>query len=96
MITKELVERINALARKQRTAGLTPEEKEEQHRLRQQYLKGIRGQVINALNNIKFIEDEGSCSCGQSGRQHQHPLPRGKQGHCGCNRHQHEQKGPLH
>ncbi len=58
MITKELIDRINVLARKQRCEGLTGEEKEEQHQLRQQYLKGIRGQVEDALSNIKFVEDE--------------------------------------
>ncbi|MEG3070396.1 MAG: DUF896 domain-containing protein [Peptococcaceae bacterium] len=49
MITKELLERINALARKQRENGLTDEEKEEQSRLRQTYLAGIRSQVIGSL-----------------------------------------------
>ncbi|SHE57547.1 DUF896 domain-containing protein [Desulforamulus putei] len=98
MITKELVDRINTLARKQRTEGLTPEEKEEQHQLRQQYLKGIRGQVINALNNIRFAEGEGSCGCGcgQPKHQHQHRPQHGKNGGCGCSGHHHGKKSPLH
>ncbi|MDO7788722.1 DUF896 domain-containing protein, partial [Desulforamulus aquiferis] len=64
MITKELIERINTLARKQRSEGLTTAEKEEQHNLRQEYLKGIRGQVEQSLSQIKFVEDEPSCGCG--------------------------------
>ncbi len=89
IITKELVDRINALARKQRCDGLTPEEKEEQHQLRQQYLKGIRGQVIDALDKIKFVEDEGSCGC--VGHEHKHHSDG-----CGCGGHHHGKKGPLH
>lgn len=51
MITKELVDRINELARKQRSTGLNEEEKKEQHNLRQQYLQGIRAQVVDALDS---------------------------------------------
>ena len=41
MITKELIARINALSRKQRSTGLTPAEKQEQKKLRQAYLANI-------------------------------------------------------
>ena len=34
------IERINELARKSRTEGLTPEEKAEQQKLRQEYIAG--------------------------------------------------------
>ncbi|GGE12172.1 hypothetical protein GCM10011571_11940 [Marinithermofilum abyssi] len=57
MITTELINRINHLARKQKAEGLTPEEKFEQQQLRQQYLKAIRGQVKNQLDRIRFVED---------------------------------------
>lgn len=66
MITKELVDKINWLARKQRSEGLTEEEKEEQIRLRQLYLQGIRSQVVDALNSMglkpkpKHLKE---CSC---------------------------------
>ncbi|MBO8137371.1 MAG: DUF896 domain-containing protein [Desulfotomaculum sp.] len=62
-ITKELVGRINALARKQRSEGLTEDEKKEQQKLRQIYLKGIRQQVINQLE-LAGISKKNSCSCG--------------------------------
>ncbi|MDY5052118.1 MAG: DUF896 domain-containing protein, partial [Anaerovibrio sp.] len=42
MITKELINEINELSRKQRSVGLTPEEKERQAELRQAYLIGFR------------------------------------------------------
>lgn len=66
MITKELVDRINWLARKQRSEGLTAEEKEEQHRLRQQYLQGIRSQVTDALDSMGLKpkkSHKNKCSC---------------------------------
>lgn len=38
----ERVKRINELAQKSRTVGLTEEEKAEQQRLRQEYVKAFR------------------------------------------------------
>lgn len=66
MITKELVDKINLLARKQRSEGLTDDEKEEQHRLRQLYLQGIRSQVVDTLNSAGFKPKTGHkdrCTC---------------------------------
>ncbi|MCL6634312.1 MAG: DUF896 domain-containing protein [Peptococcaceae bacterium] len=81
MITKELVERINYLARKQRNGGLTEEEKEEQKQLREIYLKNIRSQVIDALEAAGFKPKKkpgGACSCG-------HCSPAEKEdGGCNC------------
>ena len=57
MITKELLDRINFLARKKRTEGLSPEEISEQKRLYEIYLSSIRGQVTNLLDNIEFVDD---------------------------------------
>lgn len=54
MITNELIAKINYLAKKQKTIGLTSEEKEEQAHLRKIYLEGIRGQVKNQLSRIQF------------------------------------------
>ncbi|MDQ0287075.1 hypothetical protein J2Z49_002192 [Desulfofundulus luciae] len=54
MITRELVDRINFLARKQRTEGLNEAEKEEQRQLRERYLAGIRAQVIQSLEAAGF------------------------------------------
>jgi uncharacterized protein YnzC (UPF0291/DUF896 family) len=51
-----LIERINELSRKQRSQGLEEWEKAEQESLRQEYLKFIRGQVRDTLNQVKGEE----------------------------------------
>ena len=57
MITPELLARINELARKKRTQGLSEEEALEQKRLYEIYLSAIRGQVINLLDSIEFVDE---------------------------------------
>ncbi|MFC4545176.1 DUF896 domain-containing protein [Paenactinomyces guangxiensis] len=56
LIDNQLIDRINELARKQKSVGLTEEEKHEQARLRQIYLKAIRGQVKQQLSRIRFVD----------------------------------------
>ena len=58
MITPELLERINELARKKRTVGLTAEELVEQKELYKIYLAAIRGQVTSLLEQIEFVDVE--------------------------------------
>lgn len=58
MITPELLERINELARKKRTVGLTQEELAEQKELYKIYLAAIRGQVTSLLDSIEFVDVE--------------------------------------
>lgn len=58
MITKEMLNRINELARKKRSVGLNEEETAEQKKLYQEYLENIRGQVINLLDSIEFVDDD--------------------------------------
>ena len=58
MITKELINRINALSRKQRSPeGLTEEEKQEQARLRQEYLAGFRENMKSVLDQIEIVDE---------------------------------------
>lgn len=66
MITKELIDKINYLARKQRTQGLTPEEKAEQDRVRRIYLDNIKAQVRETLEATKPEKEkhDHDCSCG--------------------------------
>lgn len=54
------IPRINELARKAKTVGLTPEEKVEQQILRQEYLDAIRGNLKAQLDNIDIVEADGS------------------------------------
>lgn len=56
-ITKEMINRINELAAKKKSEGLTDEEKEEQKILYRDYLAAIRGQVRTKMENIRFVED---------------------------------------
>ncbi len=59
-MTSELIERINFLARKARTEGLTPEEKDEQARLRQKYIAGFRQGMTNTLENVYIVDENGN------------------------------------
>lgn len=52
--------RINELSKKQRTEGLTQNEKEEQQLLRESYLRQIRGQVLNTFSTLKVVDPLGN------------------------------------
>lgn len=57
---QEKIDRINELAIKQKSIGLTEEEKKEQADLRKEYLEAIRESMRENLNNISIIEKDGS------------------------------------
>ncbi len=59
-MTDEKIQRINALARKSKAQGLTPQEKEEQQALRQEYLEEIRADLIRTLDNTSLVDEEGN------------------------------------
>lgn len=54
------LDRINELAKKQREAGLTDAEKMEQQALRQDYLRQIRGQVLDTFSVLTVIDPLGN------------------------------------
>ena len=54
------IDRINTLANKQKSVGLTEEEKQEQAALRKEYIETIRESLRANLNNISIKEDDGS------------------------------------
>ncbi|MDD2562422.1 MAG: DUF896 domain-containing protein [Eubacteriales bacterium] len=56
-MTREQMERINALARKKKAEGLTEEEALEQRSLRQQYIGEMRANLLEQLGYI-YIENE--------------------------------------
>lgn len=56
MITKELIERINALSKKAKSVGLTPEEETERAVLRKQYLEGIKQNFRQQLDSIEVVD----------------------------------------
>ena len=57
---KDLINRINQLARKSKFEELTEEEKEEQGQLRKEYIKIFRGNMEHTLLNTKVVDEEGN------------------------------------
>ena len=62
MINEQSIRRINELAKKQKTVGLTDAEAREQQELRKQYLANFRSNLRSQLDRIKFVEDDGQDS----------------------------------
>ena len=56
----EKIDRINALAHKAKSAGLTEEEKKEREVLRKEYLASVRMNLRSQLDNIDVKEKDGS------------------------------------
>ena len=54
------LQRINELARKSKTIGLTETEKAEQAALRQEYIENVRMNIRAQLDNIDVVEADGS------------------------------------
>ena len=59
-MVKEKINRINELARKQREVGLTPEEKEEQAKLREEYINEFRASMRGILDNTYIQYPDGA------------------------------------
>ncbi|QHI73748.1 DUF896 domain-containing protein [Aminipila terrae] len=57
MLPKEKIDRINELAKKSKTVGLTDTEKEEQQTLRKEYLVKFRESFRQQLENIEIVEE---------------------------------------
>lgn len=57
---EERIKRINELARKSKAEGLTSSEREEQARLRREYIEAIRANLRGQLDNIDVREKDGS------------------------------------
>ncbi len=54
------IDRINELARKAKSAGLTDEEKAEQQRLRTEYITAYRESLRQTLDSMVIKEPDGS------------------------------------
>ena len=59
MTADERVERINQLARKQRSEGLTEEEKAEQAVLRREYIDSFKRSLCGILDNTSIQYPDG-------------------------------------
>lgn len=60
MTMDERIARINELYHKSQGVGLTPDEKEEQQRLRLEYVDSIKRNMKAQLDNIDIVEKDGS------------------------------------
>ncbi|NLP34464.1 MAG: DUF896 domain-containing protein [Clostridiales bacterium] len=56
------LDRINELYRKSKAEGLTEEEKQEQAKLRSDYISTIRRNLRGTLDNVSFVNPDGSVS----------------------------------
>ncbi len=59
-MTKEKIDRINELARKKKSVGLTEAELEEQVLLRREYIESYKQSLVAQLENTYIVEPDGS------------------------------------
>ncbi len=60
MITEQKIKRINELAHKSKTPdGLTPDEAEEQKKLRREYIDAFKLSLTSQLDNTYYINEQG-------------------------------------
>ena len=59
-MTEEKIARINALAKKSKTTGLTEAEKAEQRALRQEYVADVKASLRAQLANTSIKEPDGT------------------------------------
>ena len=59
-MNEEAIKRINELYRKSQNEGLTAEEKEEQAKLRNDYIKAVRNNLRSTLDNVSILNPDGS------------------------------------
>ena len=59
-MTDKKILRINELAKKAKTVGLTEEEKAEQKTLREEYIKGFRESLQRELDNTYIKRPDGT------------------------------------
>ena len=60
MTMEQRIKRINELYHKSQSEGLTEAEKEEQARLRREYVENVRGNLRAQLNNIDIQNQDGT------------------------------------
>ncbi|WP_086427852.1 DUF896 domain-containing protein [Staphylococcus cornubiensis] len=60
MLSKEKLNRINELANKKKSEGLTETEAKEQSKLRSEYLEVFRSSFKSQIENTKVIDPDGN------------------------------------
>ncbi|MCI8329143.1 MAG: DUF896 domain-containing protein [Oscillibacter sp.] len=58
-MTQEQIDRINELAHKAKSVGLTPEETEERDILRRAYIDSVLGNLRGQLDNTYIVDEKG-------------------------------------
>lgn len=59
-MTEEKIKRINELARKKKSVGLTEEELKEQAVLRREYIDSFKASLVSQLENTYIVEPDGT------------------------------------
>lgn len=59
-MTEEKINRINELAHKSKTVGLTQEEKAEQACLRREYIDSFKASLVGQLENTYIVDEHGN------------------------------------
>ncbi|WOV86037.1 DUF896 domain-containing protein [Sporosarcina oncorhynchi] len=60
MLSPDKLNRINELANKSKTIGLSTEEAKEQTKLRKEYLETFRSSMRDTIENVKVLDPEGN------------------------------------
>ena len=60
MNMNERIARINELYHKSQAEGLTPSEKEEQAKLRREYIESVKMNLAGQLDNIRIVNEDGT------------------------------------
>lgn len=58
MINDQAIQRINELARKAKSVGLTDAELEERNELRRRYIHAFRTNLRQQLDSIKLVDED--------------------------------------
>lgn len=54
------IARINELARKSKTEGLTDAEKDEQAKLRAEYIAAYKRSLVSQLESVRIVDEKGN------------------------------------
>ena len=57
-MTQNKIKRLNELARKSKITELSAKEKEEQTKLRQEYINNVKSNFVKSMENIVIVEKE--------------------------------------
>lgn len=59
-MTEERIARINELYHKMKEVGLTDAEKEEQAKLRREYIEAMKADLRSTLDNVSIVNPDGT------------------------------------